>query len=53
MAIITVNIQVSQTVSTLDAATIAGVIAWVQTNIVAKLPSGASITYPITVQVTP
>lgn len=49
MATISVNIQVSQTVSALDPTTLAAVIAWVAANITAKLPTGASalITYTI------
>jgi len=51
MATITVNIQAAQTVSTLDAATIAAVIAWVKTNITDKVPNGTTVS--VSYQITP
>jgi len=43
MATITVNVTVSKNLATLDAASIATVITWVETNIRAKLPQDCNL----------
>jgi hypothetical protein len=43
MATITVSVTVSKNLATLDAASIAAVITWVQTNIKEKLPSDCNL----------
>ena len=43
MAMITVNITITKTVATLDAATITAILAWIQTNIKDKLPADTTL----------
>lgn len=43
IATISATIRILKTVSSLDAATIASVIAWVQTNVKDKLPADCSL----------
>lgn len=51
MGMITVNITMTKTVATLDAATITAILAWIQTNITDKLP--ADTTLNITFNINP
>jgi len=43
MATITLSISVARTVASLDAATIAQILQWVQTNIKDKLPADSTL----------
>jgi hypothetical protein len=43
MATITLQLNIATTVATLDAPSIAAIIAWVQTNIISKLPAGSTV----------
>jgi hypothetical protein len=51
MPMITVNVTLTKTVPTLDAATITAILAWIQTNIQDKLP--ADTTLNISFQINP
>jgi len=44
MPMITVNISLTKTVATLDAATITAILAWIQTNIKNTLPADSTVT---------
>ena len=44
MPLITVNVTLTKTVATLDAATITAILTWIQTNIKDKLPVDTSLT---------
>lgn len=43
MATITAHISIIKTTSTLDAATIALIIAWVKTNVIDKIPQDCTL----------
>jgi len=43
MPTITVNVSLTKTVATLDAATITAILAWIQTNIKDKLPADTTM----------
>jgi len=43
MGIITVNVTMTKTVATLDAATITAILTWIETNIKDKLPADTTL----------